>query len=143
MPLQRPQRLRKASQRAASVAPRVAKRTNNTTRAAVTQALLAPATPAAAPTAPISEVVVAPAAEAPTAEAPAAEVAVPAVTPMDVVQKRIDPPPAHRELTPFTYSLAWSVTDEGHGQHLKQELLRQQSNIGVESFTKVESMNKD
>jgi hypothetical protein len=126
----------------------VAKRTNNTTRAAVTQALLALATPAAAPTAPVSEVVVAPTAEAPTAEAPAAEapaaeVAVPAVTPMDVVQKRIDPPPAYREPTPFTYSLAWSVTDEGHGQDLKQELLRQQSNIGVESFTKVESMNKD
>jgi hypothetical protein len=74
----------------------VAKRTNNTTRAAVTQALLAPVTPAAAPTAPVSEVVV----------APVAEVAVPAVTPMDVVQKQIDPPLAYRELTPFTYSLA-------------------------------------
>jgi N-acetylmuramoyl-L-alanine amidase len=72
---QRPQRARKASQRAASVAPRVVKRTNNTTRAAVTQALLALVTPTAAPTALVSEVFV----------APIAEVAVLAVTPIDII----------------------------------------------------------
>jgi hypothetical protein len=49
----------------------VIKRTNNTARAAITQALLAPAMPTATPTEPISEVIIAPTAEvvaAPTAK---------------------------------------------------------------------------
>jgi hypothetical protein len=76
---QRPQRTRKVSQRAAPIAARVTKYTNNTTRAAVTQALLAPAMPAATPTEPITEVIIAPMAE--VVAAPAAEV----VTAPDVI----------------------------------------------------------
>jgi hypothetical protein len=51
---------------------------------------------------PVGEVVTAPMDEivAPTAE--------------DVVQEP-DPLPAYNEPTPFTYSLAWSVIDEGYG----------------------------
>jgi hypothetical protein len=90
------QRVRKPSQRAATLACAVASTTNRATQAAVTEALIS-----AAALASVAE---------PAEPAPALAVC-------EVVQEQgaEEPPPAYNEQEPFTYTLAWRVTDEGAG----------------------------